>query len=130
MSRPSHVRNALHDLIRASDRHDWSADEILEALREQAISADFSSVCRGLAYLEERGVVRRVHLGDGKARYEADDGHHDHVRCNSCGAVAEIPGCMVPEAQRAVHAATGFQITGHQLLFFGVCGHCAQQQGA
>jgi Fe2+ or Zn2+ uptake regulation protein len=88
--------------------------------------ADFSSICRGLSYLEQQGAIRRVNLGDGKARYEADRDHHEHVRCDTCGTVAAVPGCSLQRVERLTEAATGYLITGHQVLFSGVCRACSQ----
>jgi Fe2+ or Zn2+ uptake regulation protein len=125
MSRPSHVRNAIEDLIASSPRHDWSADTVLAALTARSVPADYSSVCRGLARLERAGIIRRVNLGDGKTRYEADDEHHEHVRCDRCGSVAAVPGCSVSAARELAEAATGYFITGHHVLFSGLCADCS-----
>lgn len=127
MARPSHVRDAVRDLIAGSDRHDWSVDEVLAALAEQAVPADFSSVCRGLTHLERAGDIRRVNLGDGKMRYEARGEHHDHVRCESCGSVAGVQGCLLDASHGDVEAATGYVIRDHALLFSGLCRTCAQE---
>ena len=124
MPRPSHVRSAIDRLLCTSDRHDWSADSVLEALQAEGIGADFSSVCRGLTHLERAGTLRRVNLGDGKARYEAARGHHDHVQCESCGTVAEVPGCAVESAHERIESTTGYVLTGHSLVFSGLCGEC------
>ena len=124
MPRPSHVRDALRRRIAAQPRHGWSLDELLQELRESGVSADFSSIFRGLNWLESEGEVQRVDLGDGKARYEANTGHHEHVLCERCGAVGEVPGCLVQGSTRLVEASTGFEITAHQLLFSGLCPEC------
>ena len=91
--------------------------------------ADFSSVFRALARLEGEGVVRRVELGDGKQRFEAAGDHHEHVRCEECGVVGEVPGCAVRGVLPKVAKATGFVVTGHQVLFSGVCPRCAGRDG-
>jgi Fe2+ or Zn2+ uptake regulation protein len=127
MPRPSHVRSAIEHLIASEEKHDWSVDDVLEALRDRSIPADFSSVFRGLARLAAEGVVRAVNLGDGKMRYEAVGEHHDHIRCDDCGAIAPVPGCVVEAADESVRSATGYVVTGHSLLFTGVCGRCAQE---
>jgi Fe2+ or Zn2+ uptake regulation protein len=124
MPRPSPVRDALSALLSGSDRHDWSIEDLIAALAGRGIEADFSTVFRALPRLEAEGVVRRVELGDGKARFEGARGHHEHVRCERCGAVGEVPGCVVDEAVPRVQQLTGFRVTGHQLLFSGVCPAC------
>jgi Fe2+ or Zn2+ uptake regulation protein len=119
------VRDAIADLIAGSARHDWSIEDLLAALAARRVEADFSTVFRALGRLERDGAVRRVQLGDGKARYEASGEHHEHVRCDACGAVGAVPGCVVGEALPRVQAATGFRVTGHQILFSGLCPDCA-----
>ena len=126
MPRPSPVRDALRTRLLAEPRHGWSLDELLAELRAADVRADFSTVFRALNWLEAEGEVRRVDLGDGKARYEADTGHHEHVRCSSCGAVSEVPGCLVQGATQLVEATTGFSIDDHRLVFAGLCPSCKQ----
>ena len=123
--RPSPIRDAVRELIAGSDRHDWSIEDLQAALRAGRVRGDFSTVFRALAHLEEAGEVRRVELGDGKARYEAAGAHHEHVRCERCGAVGEVPGCVVDEALPRVQQLTGFRVTGHQILFSGLCPKCS-----
>lgn len=125
MPRPSPVRDAIAMLLERGDRHDWSIEDLLAELRDCGVGADFSTVFRAVARLEGDGAVRRVELGDGKARYEAAGDHHEHVRCERCGAVGEVPGCVVDEALPRVQQATGFTVTGHQLLFSGLCPECS-----
>jgi Fe2+ or Zn2+ uptake regulation protein len=75
--------------------------------------------------MEREGLIDRIDLADGKAHYELRDKHHDHVRCDSCGRVAGVPGCILENATSAVESDTGFMITSHQLLFTGLCQECA-----
>jgi len=125
MPRPSPVRDCIAELVGAGDRHDWSIEDLLEALAARDVDANFSTVFRAVARLEDDGAIRRVELGDGKARYEAAGEHHEHVRCASCGAVAAVPGCVVDAAVPRVQDATGFRVTGHQILFEGTCPACS-----
>jgi Fur family ferric uptake transcriptional regulator len=107
-------------------RHDWTIEELREALSDRGMTADFSSVFRALRRLEDEGAVIRIDLGDGKARYEPTGAHHEHVRCERCGAVAAVPGCLVESSAPAVERRTGFTITGHRLLFAGICPECRE----
>jgi len=129
MPRPSPVRDAIADAVAESARHDWSIEDLVATLDGRGVRADFSSVFRALARLEGEGVVRRVELGDGKQRFEAAGDHHEHVRCERCGVVGEVPGCAVRAVVPGVQEATGFVVTGHQLLFSGVCPACVKGAG-
>jgi Fe2+ or Zn2+ uptake regulation protein len=125
MARPSHIRPALTEVLANADRHDWTIEELREALVEEGVQADFSSVYRALRQLERDGSVWRTELGDGKARYEAAGEHHEHVRCERCGAVEAVPGCLVEES--VVERRTGYAVTGHRVLFAGICPRCRKR---
>ncbi len=126
MPRPSPVTDAVRALIAGSGHHLWALDELHDRVREQVASANFSSVLRAVGTLEKAGLLDRIDVADGKARYESRQDHHEHVKCSNCGLIQEVPGCVVEEAAATVKASTGFVITGHQLVFSGVCRDCAQ----
>lgn len=124
MGRPSHVRDAVAELVASSDRHGWTLEEAHTALSSEGVPADPSSVFRALVHLSEEGELERVDLGDGRARFERRGSHHEHIVCSECGAVAEIPGCLIDRAVPEVERRTGFSVTGHQLTFSGRCEVC------
>lgn len=125
MPRPSPVSDAVRRLVEGGQRHVWSLDELLAGVRPSVDGASFSAVLRAVWALERAGLVERVGMGDGKARYEVRRAHHEHVRCTACGQVAEVPGCVLEEASSAVQASTGYQVRGHQVIFEGLCPLCS-----
>ena len=114
----------MRSLIEDAGHRTWSLDELLSAVREDIPSANYSTILRAVLTLEKKSLVERYEIGDGKARYEARGAHHEHVRCTSCGAIAEVPGCVVDEATVAVEAGTGYQVKSHQVVFAGLCPNC------
>lgn len=89
-----------------------------------------SSLYRSLVILEEAGVVT-PHYGE-LTRYELAEwlaGHHHHLVCVVCGAVAdiEIPGEQEAEVHRLVEeiaGGAGFTAYGHALEIDGRCERC------
>ena len=87
---------------------------------------------RNLGVLEAAGAVRRVAGGDEFARFElAEDlaGHHHHLICTDCGAVADftVPPTVergLETALRDVAAAAGFTPADHRLDLVGRCADC------
>jgi Fe2+ or Zn2+ uptake regulation protein len=124
MPRPSPVTDAVSSLLEDAGHRTWSLDELQEAVKEQIPSVNYSTILRAIWTLEKRSLVDRVDIGDGKARYEARRDHHEHVRCTGCGAIAEVPGCVVDQAAVAVEAGTGYLVQSHQVLFAGLCPSC------
>lgn len=125
MPRPSPVRDALREIFARPGHGAWTLEELLAGVRSGVGAGDYSTVFRAVTVLEAEGVVQRVDLGDGLSRYEARGAHHEHVRCDRCGRVAEVPGCAVDEAAKEIEAATGFRLSGHTLVFSGLCPDCA-----
>lgn len=127
MPRPSPIRDQVRDLLLVGPARPWSLDELLEVVRDTLPGANYSSVFRAAAGLEEQRLVERLDVGDGHARYERAGSHHDHIRCRGCGRVADLSGeCLVAPAERRVEDLTGFQVSGHQLVFEGLCPDCSR----
>lgn len=116
----------MKELLLSGSRHAWSLEELLERVRDGEVpGANYSSVFRAVTLFEEEGLVQRVEVGDGRARYEVRRPHHDHVHCERCGRVAEIEGgCLVGDAEQRVRDLTGFRLSGHTLVFSGLCPSC------
>lgn len=125
MPRPTPVGDAVRGLFEGGSRHSWSLTELHEAARRQVPSADYSSVFRAVVAMEREGYVARVEVGDGRARYEVREEHHEHVRCDGCGRVAEVSGCSLGDREAAVRQETGFVVTSHEVVFAGLCPECA-----
>lgn len=125
MARPSPVSDQVRSLLAAEGRHLWSIDELHQAVVQSLGAADYSTVFRAVTSMERDGLIKRIDLGDGKVHYELAEGHHEHIRCDSCGRVVEVPGCVLEDAERSVRSSTGFVVTSHQLLFTGVCPDCS-----
>jgi len=116
-------RQAIFDLISHSNQH-WDADELVRALSESGASVGIATVYRGLAALEQAGLIQSIQLSD-KKRYEhANKSHHDHLICNECGAIEEFFDSDIEVKQHQVADEKSFQMTGHQLLIFGICKMC------
>ncbi len=130
MPRPSPVRDALREVFSSQDHRAWSLDELLERVRSTVGSGDYSTVFRAVGVLEKEGVIQGVNLGDGLSRYEARRDHHEHVRCDVCGRVAEVPGCVLEGAAKEIEESTGYRLRGHSLVFSGICPACVRNASA
>ena len=89
--------------------HDERSPMTHEALMERLPgSFDRASVWRILAQLGEKGLLRRMDLGDRIWRYELYDAcravapDHAHFLCEGCGDVQCLPALFVRDASGAV----------------------------
>ena len=115
-------------MFETQDRHAWSIEDLHETVRSSLGSADYSSVFRAVSLLERQGMLDRIDLGDGRARFEVREDHHEHIRCEGCGRVDEVPGCVLDDASAQVHSLTGFKVTSHRVVFGGLCRECSAAQ--
>lgn len=121
-------RAVVHELERVAGP--VSAAELDDRLRGRV---PLSSLYRTLTVLDEAGVVDTHHGPDGVVRYELAEwlsGHHHHISCVDCGAIADI---ALSEAQEnlleqisaAVATPAGFVVQGHALDIHGRCDGCS-----
>jgi Fur family ferric uptake transcriptional regulator len=111
-------------------RHDCclSAQEIAARLRAEGGPVGTASVYRALDLLHRKGLVQRVEVGDGGARYEAvvpGGEHHHHVVCDRCGAIAQFEDRALERVIDRLGGRLGHRVSGHDVVIRGVCPRCA-----
>jgi Fur family ferric uptake transcriptional regulator len=119
--RKTRQRESIRFAFEAADRP-LSPEEVLFAAQESVEGLGIATVYRNIKSLLEEGWLVTVELPGQPARYElAGKGHHHHFQCNGCGQVFELYGCVESFRQMI---PPGFQVTGHEVLLFGVCRGC------
>ncbi len=94
---------------------------------------DLVTVYRSLKLFERLGLVQRIELGDGLARFEiADDDvhghHHHHLVCRECNRIVRLEMCILADVERALSRRYGYAEIGHRLEFFGTCPDCQKAE--
>lgn len=112
-----------------STHYHFDADELLFKLKAQNIKISRATIYRTLELLVKSGMVRRVHLGEDHYHYEhvAQDSHHDHLICTTCGGVIEFHDPVLEARQREICAKKKFTPTFHNLQILGVCDACRRK---
>ncbi len=119
-------REAILELIGNSDRH-WDAESIAKMLARKGRAIGLATVYRGLAVLEEEGLIHAIQLTDGKKRYErAGKEHHDHFICKLCGSITEFSHPAEARILEHLSRETGAVVHGHEFVVFGVCASCRE----
>ena len=85
------------------------------------------TVYRTLDLLNKLGLVCTVHSKDGCRSYmmRRPAEHHHHLICSGCGKVVDFTDCNLVDTEKKLIKASGFDIQGHLLEFYGVCHDCA-----
>lgn len=117
-------RAVIATVLQQSDH--FTVDDLLRRCR----GAGRATVFRTVRLLTEMGVVCRVLLEDGSLHYRLSQrGHHHHIVCTSCGGVRDLDECGVSDLVRELGQASGYEIEGHWLEFYGRCEGCREAIG-
>lgn len=116
-------RNAVMEII-INNKSPLDANEILEGLRKKGLSTDQATVYRILNTFYEKGIVKRIEIGEGKYRYEIEKAHHHHLVCTNCGRIEDIEIDLTEDFDREISIKKGFKVRSHSLEFFGLCKTC------
>jgi Fur family transcriptional regulator, ferric uptake regulator len=124
MSRKPRISSAMVSLMGGGERHAWTLDELHAALAERGHPSDFSSVFRAAEKLTADGLVHKLLLDDGRARFELSSAHHDHLYCTNCRRLVAVP-CLIGSGDfAALERETGVAVLDHHLILNGLCREC------
>ncbi len=120
-------RTVLEEVVRREVP--FTSAELLTTLQQHAPTIGRATVFRTLDLLARLGVVQRIHEDAEGGRCHAylacDAGHHHHLICQGCGAVADFADAAALEALlREVAQQTAYRIEGHRLELVGRCPTC------
>ena len=104
-----------------------SAHEISQDLHESGSDVGIASVYRALELLHGMGLVQRVELGEGTARYEPvvpGGEHHHHAVCEKCGRVTPFEDERLERQLERLAGQLKHSMRGHDLTIRGECSRC------
>ncbi len=109
-------------LVRAKGH--LTADEVAADVQSRYPSVNISTVYRTLELLEELGIVDHVHLGHGRAVYHLAHEDHQHLYCERCERVEELPASTLKSFVAALERDYGFEVDRRHFAIVGVCKRC------
>ena len=116
-------------VIDALDRHGGcvDADELVAKLRADGTRVGVASVYRALGLLAGLGVLQRVAVAGGSARYELvgpGGDHHHHLVCDDCGATSAFEDEGLERAIGRISRRAAFSVQAHDVTLHGTCPDC------
>jgi Fur family ferric uptake transcriptional regulator len=115
---------AVVQVLAEADDH-LSANDIGERVRALHPDIHASTVYRILDRLTELGVLTHAHLGQRPAVYHLADDHHDHLVCENCGTVYDMPAAVMRPVARQVARDYGFELESGHFALGGRCLRCS-----
>ena len=122
--RATETRRATIAVLVNTGQSHLSADDIVSQVKLQCPDVAESTIYRNLTTLEELGVIEHVHLGHGPSTYHLTEDGHQHLLCDRCGKVIEVPdGTFAPLAGQLADEY-GFHIYPRHFAIMGLCRRC------
>ena len=103
------------------------ADELVGALRRGHKRVGVASVYRALSLLAELGLLQRVPVAGGSARYELvgpGGDHPHHLVCDDCGATTAFEDDALERAIGRLSRRTAYAVQAHDVTLHGTCPDC------
>jgi Fur family ferric uptake transcriptional regulator len=122
------ARTAVIEML-AQEACALTALEIEDGLRGSHRRVSRASIYRILDLLVAHGLVNRLDLGGGLARYETVDPrgeHHHHLVCDRCGRLTPFDDRGLERAiGRVSERLEGFRVSDHEVVLHGACNTCS-----
>ena len=109
-----------NELRNMGGHHD--CEEIYDELKGKGTRVSRATVYRTIEVLARNGLIRKLEVGDGVARYEAkEDGnhHHDHMICIETGDIIEFYNEELERLQEEIAEKLGYELVRHVHQLFG-----------
>lgn len=107
-----------------------TAEEIYNEIVKEHPSISRATVYRNLNLLSEMGEIRRLSVPGNADRFDHIVSNHCHVKCEMCGRVFDVDMDFVCGLESGIRDAHGFDFTGYDIIFRGVCPECKAETGS
>ena len=124
MTRDTRQRRAIRTVFADADGP-LGPQEVLDRAQQDVPGIGLATVYRTIKLMLDDRELHAVELPGEPARYEPAERHHSHhhyFKCENCGKVYEVQGCVNNPSSLAPN---GFRVTRHEIVLYGVCANCA-----
>ena len=104
------------------------ANEILKICKEQNFNVNLSTIYRCLELFEQKGIIEKFDIGEGKYEFRLKENGHKHLlECSLCNKTIEVD-CPMHQVEQLIKSKTGFVILEHDLKMKAVCEECIKSK--
>lgn len=123
MTRDTRQRRAIRSVFVEADGP-LGPQEVLDRAQADVPGIGLATVYRTIKLMLDDQELKAVDLPGEPARYEPADrtGHHHFFKCDACGRVYEVQGCV---SNPSGLAPDGFRVSRHEIVLYGTCANCA-----
>ena len=103
-------------------------EQIFERIKTDFPTTSLATIYKTLSLLKDMGEVLELNFPHAGNRYDGYQPYpHPHVVCTRCGQILDSEFPAIAEFSQELAKETGYEITHHQLTFFGLCPKCRRK---
>ena len=111
-------RSLIIETLIGSDDHP-DADQVYRRAVERDQSISLPTVYRTLNLLDEAGIIKKINMNDGKARFESVKGEHDHLIDADNGYIHEFYNQELKKILESIADKMGYEVIDHRIEIVG-----------
>lgn len=129
-ARVSAQRAAIAEVVPLM-RGAFTAEDLRRSVAACTPGIGLATIYRAITAMQEAGTLVEVGTRDGSALLAvcARHDHHHHLVCTACGCVVGIE-CPIDDVTLRAAEREGHLVTSHQIVLYGLCSQCRQQEGS
>jgi len=104
-----------------------AAEEVIDYVQTRVPGVNRSTIYRTLELLEELGCVFKSEIGGRFIYHHAEEGHHHHLVCRSCGRMIDCEEEVFSPVQKSLEERYGFQADFKHVVVSGICRECREK---
>ena len=125
MIKHSKQRDCIHAFLMTRQDHP-TAETVYMNIRRDFPKISLATVYRNLSLLADMGEIQKISTPDGPDRFDARTEPHVHFSCDCCGSVIDLEMEDVSDLDAIAGRSFPGKVTGHSILFHGICPGCME----
>ena len=111
-------RSLIIETLIGSDDHP-DADQLYRRAVERDEAISLPTVYRTLNLLDDAGIIKKINMNDGKARFESVRGDHDHLIDADNGHIHEFYNQELKKMLESIAEKMGYEVIDHRIEIVG-----------
>ena len=121
-------RLAILKAFLTNDTHP-TVEEIFQQVKISFPTTSLATAYKTVHLLKEIGEILEIDFSDNSNRYDGKRPYpHPHIICRQCGAIMDPEMDSLEKMIREMEKKSGYQISSHQINFFGLCPTCRNEK--
>lgn len=122
-------RFAIVETIYSHGGH-FDVESLYLQMKEQKYRVSRATIYNTIDLMADARLLAKHQFGDGVTQFErvVNCEQHEHLICDKCGRVTEIPAPRIEDIKRSVEQQTGCRILSHAIYMHIVCADCLRDE--